>query len=354
MLKEEDGSSKKISSTFFITLILLGASFLAYFLAVNNNFSLNEEVDKSLSCGDATPYGACSLTKPYFCEGGILIEKSSACGCSDISTKDGESCTFQYKNYSQKNSLKYIFNGKTQNIDLTVYAEMADYLYRVPRVIDYGAGEKPVRTDFKLKMINDENQKELLMPLVVQIQNLANNSVDQARIAVSIVQNIPYNYTEKKVAFAGGQIDYSLYPYEVLYFNQGICGEKSALLAFLLKEIGYNVSIFYFAEENHEVVGIKCPVEKSFRKTGYCFVETGGPAIITDSSLEYVNGIKIKSEPEIMPLSGGMSLPGDMQEYKDAKTMKNIRAGNILGFFESGKFDEIKERYGLIEEYNLL
>lgn len=354
MLKEEEGSSKKIISIFIILLILVSASFLAYFFSIKNTFNLNEEVNESPSCGDGTLYGLCSLTKPYFCDNGTLIEKASVCGCNNLLFKEGESCWSGYKNYSQENSLKYILDGKVQSIGFTVYTEMADYLYKVPRIIDYSLGEKPLRADFKIKMINEENQKELLMPLVVQIQNLANNSVDQARIAVSIVQNIPYNYTEKKVAFAGGQIDYSLYPYEVLYYNQGICGEKSALLAFLLKEIGYDVSIFYFAEENHEVVGVKCPMGKSFKDTGYCFIETGGPAVISDSSMTYVNGIKIKSEPEIMHISDGKPLPRDLDEYGDARVLKNIRAGNILGLFESGKFDEIKERYGLIEEYNLL
>ena len=55
-----------------------------------------------------------------------------------------------------------------------------------------------------------------------------------------------------------------------------------------------------------------------------------------------------------MPLSSGAALPDSLQEYEDTEVLRNIRSGNILGLFESKKFDEIKKRYGLAEEYNLL
>jgi hypothetical protein len=264
------------------------------------------------------------------------------------------SSTSQYELYPKNISLPYVLDGQKGAVDFIVYGELADYLSRVSRVIDYQENEKPLREDFKLKIINEENQRELLLPLVFKIQNLTSNKEDQVRIATSIVQNIPYGAVDKPIPFSGGKINYSLYPYEVLYYNQGICGEKSALLAFLLKEMGYNISIFYFQEENHEVVGIKCPVKNSFRKTGYCFVETSGPAIITDSYMTYVDGIRIKSEPEIIPISDGAALPADMQEYKDAKTLKNIRNRNLFALFSFWKFDGIVKKYGLEGEYNLL
>jgi len=230
---------------------------------------------------------------------------------------------------------------------------MADYLSRVSRVIEYSNGKDPSRDDFKLKTIGDEEQRELLMSLIVKIQNISNNSVDQARIAVSLVQNIPYGSIERKTFLPSGEVDYSQYPYEVLYNSKGICGEKSTLMAFLLKELGYGVSIFYFSDENHEAVGIRCPMEKSFRNTGYCFVETGGPAIISDSSVQYTGGISLTSEPEIIVISAGISLPRGLQEYKDAKDLTDIRSKNFFSLFKMHKFDDIKQRYGLIEEYGV-
>ena len=135
--------------------------------------------------------------------------------------------------------------------------------------------------------------------------------------------------------------------------NEGLCGEKSELLVFLLKELGYGTVMFYFLNENHEAVGIKCPVEKSLEKSGYCFLETSGPSIITDNSIEYADGITISSEPEIMLISEGNSLPNNMYEYTDAKDLRDIKAKNFFGFFKFWKLDDIKKKYGLEEEYNL-
>ena len=152
------------------------------------------------------------------------------------------------------------------------------------------------------------------------------------------------------------EINYSRYPYEVLYDMQGVCGEKSELLAFLLREIGYGVTFFYHKQENHESLGIKCPIEYSLGNTGYCFIETTGPSIITDNEIEYVGGIKLFSEPEVMIISEGTSLGDDLYEYEDAKDLRNIRRTiekkGKINIFKSRKLEELNEKYGLIEMYN--
>lgn len=351
-MKKIFGERTSVKFVFIPAVIII--AFISAFLLLNGlmQIILIEDAEKIITCGDGTFYDSCSLTKPYFCELGVLVEKVSSCGCSNLSQDLGGKCFTKYQSYPESRNLKYILNGNVGEMDFTVYGEMADHLSRVSRSIEYKEDKKPSRADFKLKTINDEKQRELLMPLVVEIQNLENDRVQQARMAVSLVQNIPYGSTEKTILFPGGEINYSKYPYEVLYYGQGICGEKSALLAFLLKELGYDISIFYFSEENHEVVGIKCPLERSFHGNGYCFVETSGPAIISDSSVEYVGGIKLESEPEVIPISEGISLPKEMQEYEDAETMKKIRESWFV-FNKNKKFEVLKERYGLIEEYQI-
>ena len=147
-------------------------------------------------------------------------------------------------------------------------------------------------------------------------------------------------------------MNYSRYPYEVLYDEEGICGEKSELLAFLLREIGYETVLFYNQEENHESVGIKCPIEESYKRTGYCFVETTGPSIITDDSIEYMGNIVLTSEPEIIHISSGYSLGKYLEEYKDADELKSLKKNPFVLFRES-RFQRLKEKYGLIEEYNI-
>ncbi len=305
-------------------------------------------------CGDGTIYGECSSDKPYYCQEKILIENALTCGCVDFLENEGNSCVLEENMTSKNIVLKYISSKEEKEINFMAYDEINNYVLDTPRTIDYMGSETPSRADFKLKAINEEIQREMILSLVKKIQNLEpNDKVQQVRIAISIVQNIPYGASDKKQSFVGQEVEYSRYPYEVLYENQGICGEKSLLLSFLLKELGYGVSIFYFAEENHEVVGIKCPLSKSFYGSGYCFVETDRPSIITDSSMVFEGEVKLKSEPEVILISDGLSLPKNMYEYRDAKTLKNIREKNLLGILNFWKFKGLKEKYGLVEVYNL-
>jgi len=334
-----------ISISFIFILILIVA--IVYFFCGNSNNAV-----EILVCGDGTFYDSCSLTKPYFCSNGILLEKAFICGCSDLLRKEGDKCVSNYQSSSKEITLKYILRGEEKEINYTVYGGLVDYLFNLPRGINYYGDEKSFRADFKLKNLDEKEQRELLLPLVMKIQNLTLVKEDQMRIAVSLVQNIPYAESEKTFILRNTLFNYSRYPYEVLYDGAGICGEKSELLAFLLRGLGYEVVFFYHAYENHESIGIKCPVKNSLNDTGYCFIETTGPSIITDDSIEYVGGIKLISKPEIALISKGGFLGKDLYEYKDANSLDKIRNGGI-SFFPSIKFNKLKEKYGLVEEYNL-
>jgi len=188
--------------------------------------------------------------------------------------------------------------------------------------------------------------------LVIEIQNSAPTKEDQARLAISLVQNIPFGNSNSSINFGGNSLSYSRYPYQVLYDNQGVCGEKVELLGFLLRELGYGVSFFYFPEENHEALGIKCPPRESLMSTGYCFIETTGPSIMTQKELYYYGFGKIDSVPQIFLLSDGFSLGENMYEYKDAERMDKIKAsvekrGGRLDFFKYLMNKKLKTKYGL-------
>ncbi len=234
---------------------------------------------------------------------------------------------------------------------------MADYLSEIPREIAYDDGGEISRADFELKKIDEGKQREFLLPLVTQIQNLASDKTEQARIAVSIVQKIPYGNSDKSANFFGTSLSYSRYPYETLYDYMGVCEEKTELLAFLLRELGYGVVLFYHPFENHQSLGIKCPDLYDFRDTGYCFVETTGSSIISDDEIEYTEIGKLLSEPEVIQISGGNSLGFGLYEYKDAEEMIKIRRvrekTSMLNFFQHRKLEELKSKYGLEEIYNL-
>jgi len=302
-------------------------------------------------CGDGTPYGECSGIAPYFCFKGVLVQDASFCKCPENFEQKGDSCEYKFQTVPKVVSLDYFFKGKPKKIDFTVYQGMVDYLGDHPQSSFYSLSDNYSLQDFKLRVIEEPEQKKLLFPLVIAIQNTAKNKDDQARIAISLVQNIPY---ETSAVFDKENYQsWSLkYPYDVLYEEEGLCGSKSDLLAFLLKELGYEVVILHYYAENHEAVGIKCPKKYSWNNTGYCFVESTQPAIISYSEGEYSEKGELYSNPEIIEISNGASLGGNLEEYRDAETLYRIQVaseknnGNI-NLVEYFMRNNLVKKYGL-------
>jgi len=336
---------------FFVVLFIL-FFVLIFFLIFSLSLGEVEEVVVKSKCGDGSFYNTCSLDEPYYCENGFLFERASFCGCPERLNKEGDSCFSNYYKEPRTIDLKYILRGEEGIVDFVVYEGLTEFLSKQPRDLFYLGDEEPLRRDFKLKDINQEEQRLAFMDLVKKIQDKSLIKDDQARIAISLVQNIEFGASDRKIKFAGGEVDYSRYPYEVLSEGKGICGEKSTLLALLLRELGYGVVLFYHEKENHESLGIKCSLEESYKGTGYCFVETTGPAIISDSQIAYVGGIWLNSIPQIMIISDGISFgENNFYEVDDANTLQKIRTGDWV-LFGGSKFGELKEKYGLVEGYN--
>lgn len=330
-----------------IILIVVLLAVLAF------NFGISSAGKQSpLVCGDGTFYNSCSLVKPYFCSQGSLVERASVCGCSAGLNKQGEKCTFIYQTGEKNVDFDYILDGTQNQISMPVYLGMEKYLNNVSRSNFYSGSEKPSRADFALKSMNEPKQESLLLPLVEKIQNITTNRDDQVRIAISLVQNIPYGFSNKTISLGRDEsVNYSRYPYEVLYEDMGVCSEKSVLLAFILEKLGYGTALIYYGPENHEALGVKCPVEYSLDGSGYCFIETVGPSIITDNKLSYTGGATLQSTPQIIPLSQGASI-GNWQEFQDAKKLESLMKGGIP-FLRQWELGKLEKKYGLEGEYNL-
>lgn len=302
-------------------------------------------------CNDQTPYNQCSKLNPYYCSNGKLIEKASICGCEDYSGIKGDKCLVEYSSNPKLITLNYTLNRKEDFISLEVYEGIYNYLSNLSRQINLINGNL-TRLSFKTKNLNQEYQMLALRPLVIEIQNRAKTKEDQARIAISLVQNIPFWESKKYTTFLNQKIPYQRMAYETVYEMGGVCGEKSELLVLLLREIGYGTSFIYYAKENHEAVGIKCPQEKGIANSSFCFIETTGPSILTDEQNDYLGGVKLSDNPSIIQISDGIALGEDLREYSDAITLREIREemakyGSIT-WFQYSKFNKIKERYGLV------
>ena len=323
-------SSKTFLLIFFVVIIILGI-ILSLLFSRNLNF-----------CGDGTLEGECSVNKPYFCLENVLIQDEVDCGCFE------ESCFSDYFVEPKEAIFPYTLKGKKGEIKIVLYERVYDYVSTIPRILRASNDFIPKRIDFKMNKLGDFIQREAILPLIVEIQNIAPNSKeDQARITISLVQNIQYNESEEVVLFNNISLRISRFPYQTLYDNAAACEGKSELLALLLKEIGYGVSLFYYGPENHEVIGIECPVEKSFNETGYCFVETTSPSIIGDNQGEYIGFGKLFSEPEITVLFDGISLKNSLKEYGDAESFMKLRKETSFNPYERWRFNQLKKHYGL-------
>ncbi len=349
--------NKKLFYVIIIALVVIALILLGSFFARTIKDNIHNEIP---ICGDGSFPGTCSLTKPYYCsEEGVLIYDSELCGCPDKGefVKNNKHCASVYQTNPHGWTLYYDADNENDSILFEVYGGVNDYLSFLRQSMIYSDGEVFSRADFKLNKMDDDVQKTFLMPLVLQIQNIAPHDRDkQARIAVSIVQNISFGESNKTYSFGGTKLNYSRYPYQVLYDYEGVCGEKTELLAFLLRELGFGVSFFYYPEENHEALGIKCPVEKSFSSTGYCFVETTGASIISDNEINYADIGKLYSIPELYFISEGLTFGEEnFYEYRDAKKLQRIRNSvekrGWLGFFKKRSYEKLREKYGLVDEY---
>lgn len=355
MIEEKEGEKQSLFGSkifIFVPLIFfIGLIFIMFYLS--GHFFVQD----FFVCGDGTSYGNCSIHKPYLCDEGVLVEKASFCGCPNEFQAKENLCYSEYKNNAKDVVFNYTLDGKKKELQFTLYGGVYDYVSQIPRTISYNGGKQPSRQDFKLLNINDSLQREFLLPLVLEIQNSAKDKTDQARIAISLVQEIPFGSSSKSLSFGRQVVNYSRYSYEVLYDNKGVCGEKSELLTFLLRELGFDTSIFYYSNENHEAVGIKCPEEYGVGETGYCFIETSGPSIMTNNELEYVGGVKLLSMPEVIPISLGDSIEEGLKEYSDARSFikieKKIEETSQINFFDNWKLKKLNKRYGLVEVYNI-
>lgn len=356
LLKEGDGTNKSLKKSFkiyfFIILGLIVAIAVLFLLLLLGGKS---KAAPTPLCGDGSLYRTCSIDKPYYCNNGTLITNVSSCGCPSGIKENGTKCVYQYQTGGKNSSFYYILDGKSGTINLTLYYGLVNYFSTVSESINYAPGQVPQRSDFTFVRINNQDQYYLLEPLVKEIQNMAPESkTDQARIAISLVQNIPWGSSGKTIQVSPEtSVGYSRYPYQVLYDDQGLCGEKSELLAFILRDIGYGVALFYYPNQDHEALGIKCPLDESLNDTGYCFVETSGPSIITDNNLVYAGGIRLNSTPQLIVLANGISLPENLPEYNDAKKLESLQHRFFLGPIASYELNKLKNKYGLAESYNL-
>ena len=239
----------------------------------------------------------------------------------------------------------YVLRGASSEITFIVYEGMYDYLVSIENSQVSYVGEAPSQEEvdriITMRYINEGAEKGELVSLVKAIKKVTPNEDDQVRIAISLVQNIPYDW--------GSTNDYDWkYPYEILYLNKGVCSEKSHLLVCLLRELGYGCSVLKFTSQNHAAVGIACPSQYAYY-SGYAFVECSTPTIITYWYGDYVGAGKLPSSPSYaIVIQDGKVMNSISEEYQDAQTyLSLINMGPVLDEYHYTLWQNIVDKYGI-------
>ncbi len=321
-------------------------------------------------CSDGTEYDECNSNKPLYCEDGNLLPKASICGCSEEEEPIRDECISIYLKGQTEREFEYTVRGNTDDIIFTVYKGLSDYL--AAKLRSYYPDDYPTDESLELRFLDEEHQIGEVGKLVELIRGKTEERDEQARIAISLVQNIPYDTIGVETDTLNNR-----YPYEVLYEKQGVCAEKSRLLALLLRELGFGAAVLEYEADNHLAVGIKCPDAYSLnlwkgscssvgineistlcpppyisKPSGYCFIETTVPSIPTDDQGDYATSGKLVSVPKIIEISEGESFDSIEEEYNDAQKWVEINEmaeerGNVLPEFQYNIWRRLAYKYGI-------
>ena len=222
-------------------------------------------------------------------------------------------------------------------ISFITYRGLSDYFSKVRQSFQ-SVAEKDVIT----AILENAYQDQYLQVLIENIRNRSLNTDDTAKIAISLVQHMPYNRNTPYAA----PMDWN-YPYETLYSNRGTSADKSLLAAYLLKELGYETVLFEFP--GHMAVGVKCSPEYDFLDTGYAYIETTQPTIITYVPDTYYGGYSVSARPHIIHVNEGKRVMDVRSEYQDALTFKPLeRRSAVLNQSENSEWQKISSKYDLL------
>jgi len=245
----------------------------------------------------------------------------------------------------RKQSYPYTTRSQSQYLYYNTYTGVNSYLEgRYPdRPTDfYNAASLE---GYYRQYVSDPVQKKYLDDLIENIRDRSDLPQERARIAISLIQHIPYTVTS-----------HTYYPYEVLSYNSGKCEDKSILAAYVLSQMGYGTALLLYYPEHHMALGLKCPKQFSINNSGYCFVETTTPTIMTFTNGTYTGVGRLKSQPEIIRMSDGNSFDIIEEEYTDATSLDAVlksavvnSTGISLDLINYNQLAYLNKKYGLFD-----
>ncbi|GEM_PF-3895990 len=334
----------------------------------------------------------------------------------------------------QRRLLVFVDRGKAKGFYVDVNLKLMDMISGKPNEVLYSSNavvsHKKARCDFiglqilpgahdrqPIEQAKKLEYKEIMRLQEIEIIGIAdiiigldkNNPTNWARIAASIVQNIPKDEQKEKkkaaedaarksyLAMARAQLEARFrgasrakganpdmavvhqrdseslveellslegksvrhrFPYEVVGNGKGSGFERDMLLAAILAKLGFGAAIFVFEEMNVTAVGVRCEEKFRFADTGYAIIDASGPAIITDKYRLY-NGQRLPQTPDAtIVIATGRKLGGIGRELQDAKRLHalelKILDGQKLTGAEAMEQETLLKNYGIRTEIELM
>ncbi len=233
-------------------------------------------------------------------------------------------------------SFSYFIEGNRRSLSFTTFGGLSDFFSGKSHSFYYDP-DKGVIMD----LLENTVQNEFMLPFIDMIRKRSVTGDDQAKIAISLVQRIPNNGNR----YVRTQTDW-YFPYEILHNNEGSAADKSILLAYILNELGYETVLFEFP--GHMAVGVKSSSRYSFYDTGYAYIETTRPTIITYEPDAGYGGFSISQNPRVIHLIGGKKALDVSTEYGDARRMKQLeQMGGSLNQSYRVELAKISDKYDL-------
>ncbi|MEI6294376.1 MAG: hypothetical protein WCP36_11875, partial [Methanomicrobiales archaeon] len=202
-----------------------------------------------------------------------------------------------YNTLPKQHALKYSSSGDT--IKFTTYGGVSDFFSSKPLTF-----YQNMDNEVLLPRFSDETHNSYMQPLINEIKSKSSDQKKQAMIAIGLVQHLNYG--------TGAEWEY---PYTAIHLERGVCGDKSWLLGYLLKQLGYDVVIFNF--KDHAAIGIKSNGVGTFKNSGYAYVESTGPTIPT--VFPFSDDPQINGKFEVIHLTNGGKSIDFTEEYNDAQ-----------------------------------
>jgi hypothetical protein len=177
----------------------------------------------------------------------------------------------------------WVYRSKNHSVNVTLFEEEFQYFAGLNRTGDAS------KVEFFIPFIHHEWQQDTIDDIVEDLKTYGYDEQETVRLALSMVQNMPYNNTYDRWTYA----------YETMYAKSGVCSDKVFLATALLDRLGYDTVMFEYTEENHMAVGIRCQKQYAYWED-YCFVDvTFGYNEITYSNLTSSTGL-VLGEPSII------------------------------------------------------